>query len=225
MGQNLRSVHNWRRAVELDPRDEHKLTSLAWQLAMIGEYDASKNALKRLIALAPDSPIGYRRLAYLPLWRDGDGAAVREELAAAPITVRAFAMEWLAAIYERDFNAAIAVLEEWPGDGVDTHLQFRTKSWFYGTTLKLSGDTVAAESYFLDANERVEHLLEKSPQDPRLLLALADIKANLGENRRAVALTNEVLNSMKVSDDASLNSQLRLTAIRATTAVTPFPTE
>ena len=182
---------------------------------MLGDYDAAQAALEKVVTLIPDNPVGYQRLAFLPLWRDGDGAALRMELDNAPVPVRAMAMQWLAAIYERDFDAASELLEMWPGDSVDTPIVFRPKSWFCGTTLKMSGDTDGARVHFVAAQSEIERLLEDQPKDLRFKITLADIKANLGNGDEAVNLATEVLDNMPPSLDASASANYRLYAVKA----------
>jgi len=224
MGKSRQAVENWQRAVELDPRDEGNLLNLAWQYAALGEYEKAQSMLERVVALVPDQRVGYLRLAYLPLWRDGDGPALRAALRAAPIPVRAFPMEWLAAIYERDFGAALTLLDEWSGDGIDTPLDFRPKSWFYGTTLKLAGDMQAAEKHFRHAEAQMEVLLDKSPKDLRLQVTLADIKANLGDRNAAIAMASSVIQSSRESLDASRGPGFQLSAIKVFLAAGEYET-
>jgi TolB-like protein/DNA-binding winged helix-turn-helix (wHTH) protein/thioredoxin-like negative regulator of GroEL len=215
MGRIDEAVDNWERAVDLDPRNTHRLLALSWHLSMLGDYDAAQAALEKVVALIPENPVGYQRLAFLPLWRDGNGSALRMELDNAPVPVRAMAMQWLAAIYERDFDAANELLEQWPGDSIDTPIVFRPKSWFYGTTLKMAGDPNRARMHFANAQSEIEKLLADRPKDLRLKITLADIKANLGHSDEAINLASEVLENMPPSLDASASANYRLYAVKA----------
>ena len=214
MGETGRSVDNWERAVELDPRNAGKHISMAWQLALFGDYERSRSTLEKAVALIPDQRVGYARLAYLPLWRDGDGDALREVLNTAPIPVRVFPMEWLAAVYERDFDAAFTLLNQWSAESVDTPLVYRPKEWFYATTLRLRGDPDGAGKHFRSAKSKLEDLLAVRPDDIRLKITLADIMANLGDRDEAIILANDVLSELPASVDAARGPNFRLAAIK-----------
>jgi len=214
MGESDRSVQNWERAVELDPRNAGKHISMAWQLALLGDYERSRSALEKAVALVPDKPVGYERLAYLSLWRDGDGNALRKALHAAPFSVRAFPMEWLAAVYERDYDAAFALLDQWAAEAVDTPLVYRPKEWFYATTSKFRGDPDGAGKQFRLARTKLEDQLASRPDDVRLKITLADVLANLGDREKAIVITNEVLSELPTSLDASRGPNIRLAAVQ-----------
>jgi len=206
------SLAEYARAVERDPRNVGMRVAMSWQFALAGELDSAESALRDVLAIVPDRLEPYRRLAYLPMWRNGDARGLRAALDAAPMEVRARPMEWLASMYERDFNAALALLEEWPGNGVDAPTAFRPLSWFYGTTHDLAGATGRAEPYFLEAERELERLLGVRSDDERLMVTLADVRARLGKKESALSLADRVLERIPELKDAERGGFLLLNA-------------
>jgi hypothetical protein len=130
------------------------------------------------------------------------------------MVIKANSIEWLAAIYERDFAAAITMLDSWTIGTIVSPRVYRPKSWFYGTTYALSGNDEAAAEWFHTARNEIEALVSQRPADLRLKITLADILANQDESEQAILLATQVLQALPTELDADLGPNFRLYAIK-----------
>ncbi len=75
-----------------------------------------------------------------------------------------------------------------------------------------------AERYFLSARATIERELERRPEDPRVIIALADVLAHIGESGNAVSLAQRAIKILSELRDASDVSHAHLNAIIALVA-------
>jgi TolB-like protein/DNA-binding winged helix-turn-helix (wHTH) protein/predicted Zn-dependent protease len=214
-GDSDRAIEQLSKSIALDPRNVGELLNLAHHYTRTELFDEALAIYDRVVRLEPDNPVGYRRRAFLTLWRDGDVRTMRSTLASAPMDVRIYSLEWLAMIYERDFAAAIDLLDSWQINVVSSPREYRPKSWFYGITHALAENNDAAVEWFDAARIEIEELARRRPADLRLNITLADILAHLGERERSVGLAKEVLRKIPIELDAGLGPSFRLNAIKA----------
>ncbi len=87
LGLLYRRRGNWEAAVDvltrhadLDPRDERAQYDAGVTYLRLRRYDQAERYLRQHIAVAPNSPLGYHRLAVLDLMRNGDTSAARRAL-------------------------------------------------------------------------------------------------------------------------------------------------
>jgi TolB-like protein/DNA-binding winged helix-turn-helix (wHTH) protein/Flp pilus assembly protein TadD len=222
MGNPEKALLNIERAVELDPRNIESLNSQAFTYARIHDYEQAERLLDRVVRIAPDRPRGYEAKAALSLWRDGDPDSIRALLDSAPMEVSAPALTWLAAVYERDFENALAQLNEWNFDAIDLPQVYRPKDWFYGMTYKFSGQPDLAERHFRAAKSEIDRLRQEKPNDLRILLTLADILAHLGESQAAIELAYRAMEMLPMSRDAAAAPNVKLYAIKVFLAAADY---
>ena len=215
MGEWELSMANLDRVKALDPRNISFLISFAFNHTRLQQYSEAELLFNRILEIAPDRQVGYRRRADIPLWRDGDVASMRAVLDSAPMRVAAPAITWLAAIYERNYEAALAGLEEWSFDAIDTQRVYRPKSWFYGMTYELTGMSERSEQYFRLALAEMGRQIDNNPVDLRFQITYADILGHLDKRESAIELANRVMAALPMSLDAAEAPNMRLYAIKA----------
>jgi predicted Zn-dependent protease len=72
----------WRRVLDREPENDEALYGIGWTWHLAGKNDAARGAFQQLVALKPDSALGYKGLASLAL-ADGNAAVAREGFEAA----------------------------------------------------------------------------------------------------------------------------------------------
>jgi len=215
MGNWETAIENLERAVELDPRNLEQLSVQWFTYAQLRDYERAERIIDRMIAIAPDQPRTYGSKAFLSLRRDGDSASMRAVLDAAPMLIRAPSMRWRAALYERDYAAALAQLDNWTAEAIDTQLTYQPRAWFYAITHALVGERELAARQFEAARLKIEAELVDRPDDPRLLIALAGVLAHEGHGQRASALAAKAARHFSITMDAVAAPNVHLNAIMA----------
>ena len=218
MGDFEQSTASFERAIDLDPRNVEQLYVQAFTHLLLRDYTSTERVIDRLLELAPDRPLGYRVKASISLWRDGDVSSMNAILDSAPmevraLSVRALAITWTAALYERDYDAALGYLDDWGSDVDDLQHSFAPIASYYGLTYQLAGMPELAAENFRVARTRVDRALESKPEDPRIIIALAEILAHQGEGGLAVNFARHAMELLPTSKDALAGPPLHLNAI------------
>jgi len=212
------SAEHTARAIELDPRNLEYLTLQFGNLCRLRNYQQAAEYVDRIIATSPNSPLGYLLKGQLALWRDGNGAQLLQSLDSAPIELEFPAFRWVAAIYERDYVAALTILDAFAIDTVNLNANYRPKDWYYGVTHDLAGRPETAVPYYQAARKEAEQKLLGEPDDARVMIGLADIFARLSEREAAVELTHRAINLIPSLVAAPQRSGVHLNAIFALVA-------
>jgi len=213
MGNFEQSLVSLDRAIELDPRNIEQLEVQAISYALLHDYARAESFFDRIIEIAPDRPLGYRNKARISLWRDGDVSSMNAILESAPMEVRALQITWTAALYERSYEAALTALDNWEMETVDTAWIYRPKASYYGVTHELAEEPELAAQQFRAARKEVDQALENRPDDPRVIIALAEILARQGERELAANLARRAMELLPTSKDALAGPPLHLNAI------------
>jgi tetratricopeptide (TPR) repeat protein len=212
-GELKQATASFDRASELDPRNIGQLGVLTSTYAQLHDYTRAGLIVNRMIEIAPDNPRAYAVRANLALWQDGDTALMKALLDAAPMKLRATQINWRAALYDRDYDAALGYLDNWGIDVVDSQRFFTPKASYYGITYQLAGMPELAAESFRVARTKVDRALESKPEDPRIVIALATILAYQGEGELAVNVARHAMELMPTSRDAFAGPPLHLNAI------------
>ncbi len=222
MGEWEQSLVSLDRAIELDPRNIEQLDVQAYSYVQLHDYVRAESFLDRIIEIAPDHPIGYRVKARISLWRDGDVSSMNTILESAPMEVRAPDLKWTAALYERSFEAALTALDNWEMDAVDSQWMYRPKASFYGVTHELAEEPELAAQQFRAARKEVDQALESRPDDPRVIIALAEILARQGERQLAANHARHAMELFPMLRTASGALDFYLNAIRVFVAAEDY---
>ncbi len=219
MGNIEQSTASFEQAIELDPRNVEQLYVQAFTHLQLRDYTSTERVIDRLLELAPDRPLGYNLQGDLALWRDGDFTSARTALENAPIEFAAPQLSWVAALYERDYDAALGYLDDWGSDVDDRQHSFAPIASYYGLTYQLAGMPELAAENFRIARTKVDRALEGKPEDPRIIIALADILAHQGEGELAANYARRAMELLPTSKDALAGPPLHLNAIMVLIAV------
>lgn len=140
---------------------------------------------------------------------------MRDLLDSAPMKVPAPALHWIAALYERNYALALSRIDQWNVNVVQTQNAYRPKSWFYGVTYELAGNSENSAEEFRGALDEIGLKIVDKPDDLRFLMARANILAHLGEREAAIDLANRVVDLLPMSIDAVAAPNLRLQAVKS----------
>jgi TolB-like protein/DNA-binding winged helix-turn-helix (wHTH) protein/Tfp pilus assembly protein PilF len=205
MGRWQEAVTSWERAIELDPRNANLLRQQASSYQMLRDYARAEHYLERVLEIAPDAVEGHTEKAAIPLLRDGDDALYLKAIVGNPLVPEGNQIcdQWKHAIRDRDYDTALRHLGEWDGDVIH---QFRSyyllTASAYGVTYRLAGQAELARAQFESAREQLENALERNPDQPRLLIALGEVMAGLGEPEAATRLALKAIKLMPTSREA-----------------------
>lgn len=206
------------RAVALDPRNAVLLIEHSGQYVAVRRYDDADRLLDRGLELAPDSSRGLLAKGYVSMARAGDTAILRELRSHfwsgewKPIP-----WDWFAALYERDYEAALRLVERMPV----TPDVGPSGSWdvnrllLLGTSHYLGGDRDAARHFFEAAREQGTRRLPGSANNDvraELLSFLALALAGLDEREEAVRVANQAIEVSSAS--VSQSPWVRLWAVQ-----------
>jgi len=98
-------------------------------------------------------------------------------------------------------------------DVFDAQSRYEPKESWYGVTYLLAGEPELAERRFRTARAQVEEALAADPEDPRLLVALGEVLAGLGEREAAVRAAHRAMDLLPTSFDALAGPTQQLHAI------------
>jgi DNA-binding winged helix-turn-helix (wHTH) protein len=190
------ALEEFRKAVGLDSLNPLYLRQLFLTELLMREYALASGTLEKILSLQPTDVTAYLDKVLLALLSEGNTQLARDYDGKPPTRLyrdgRSYAYtRWLAAIFDREWDTAISVLDELPGDELfDVDLQLPTpKSLLYARTLSLDGKhELAREKYALVLRETQQRLAADGYEDesaPALYLTLAEAEAALGNKEAA----------------------------------------
>ncbi len=223
MGEFAQASVNLDRAIELDPRNLEQLMAQVFNYGILREYTRAEEYLDRVLDVAPDASIPHFVRAVYDICNDGNFAAARNWARSPPADLGTSPqwLGWTAAIYERDYETALTYLDaldidvsNFPtGSALVWQDFYAPSASYYGVTYLLAGQTDLARAQFQIARRQVEQALESNPEDSRLLLALGELLAGLGEREAATIAAQRAMESLPTSRDAVEGRAYQLAAI------------
>lgn len=215
LGEFERSAARLERAIDLDPRNIEQLWIQSYNHRMLRNYAEAQRYLDRALAIVPDSVDAYVSKVQIPVFQYGDVTLAKAAAADPPFDLGHWQqwLGWLAAIYERDYETALAYLDDWETDVFNAIDSSSPKTSFYGVTYRLAGQPDRAAEQFRLARIQIEEALTIDPEDPRLLIALGEVLAGLGEREVAVRAARQAMALLPISRDALSGSDIQLGAI------------
>jgi len=215
MGDWTGALARLERLLDRDPRNPDLLMQLGITSRALRQYDDAEDYFDRALELATDNAALHMQKALLPWFRDGD-ASQMAALAANPPTPlgdrRAY-LGWHAAIYERDYAAALGYVDRIETNGIGGQGEYFPKPLLYGWVHKLRGRSDLAEPAFRQAIEQMEAELLTNRTDPRMHIALAQALAGLGNHEAAQRAAREALDLMPRSRDDLLGAIYQINVI------------
>lgn len=198
MGQYEKAIADMNRAIELDPLNIEQLETQATSYIMLRDYENAGDILDRILEMRPDlGSIYIDRAIWLPLVKEGT-PPVSDTAFSDPRLLdmnadETYYVRWLAALYARDYEAALGCLDEWNASDENTDFRKSHIPLLRGVIHTLTRDDTRARQQFLLARDEIEHALLEAPDDPRLLTMLGQALAGLGEFASAKAVTLKAL--------------------------------
>jgi DNA-binding winged helix-turn-helix (wHTH) protein/tetratricopeptide (TPR) repeat protein len=192
LGRWVQALSAFERAAEFDPKDMGLRFAAAEAYIMLRDYDRAERYLEQTLEIMPNFVQAQNAKAMVPMWRDGDVSAAKVaadgQTFAEPGALWHWPPQyfgWQAALYERDYETALAVLDQWEDDAWFT-FQYVPKAAAYAVIHELAGRHGRARVYFEAARGQVEAALASAPEEtPALLIALGEALAGLGDSEGA----------------------------------------
>jgi len=207
------STKNLERAIELDPQNSAFLEQIARSYECLRRYADAERALDRAIALVPkDVPLTARR-AEIELHWHADArplvSTIQAIIAKDSRQAKNIAELWLnAALYDRDFDAALRALAALPIDGCHRETILFPQVWCEGIVAQMRGDTASARAAFGSTRNEMAKLVREQPAYAEALCALGMADAALGHKEDAIREGRRAVELLPVTKDAIIGPLL-----------------
>jgi TolB-like protein len=203
------AFNNFKRAVELDPRDSTVLEETGFTYSRTRRFAEGKPYLERAAAANPDDVFVRLVLWSLPYFERGEIGSLRSQLdellRADPKDAPRLAASYVeVALAERDRAAATRALQLVPAEGsVDTTLNaLWPRDWFVGLVARSFGDADGAQKAFAAARENALRATQEQPDYPPGWLILGLLDAGLGYKSDAIAEGRRARELLPLEKDA-----------------------
>jgi TolB-like protein/class 3 adenylate cyclase/Flp pilus assembly protein TadD len=207
------STKNLERAIELDPQNSEFLEQIARSYECLRRYADAERALDRAIALVPRDAAMRARRAEIELQWHADArplvSMIQAVIAKDSRETKNIAELWLnAALYDRDFDAALRALAVLPIDGCHRETILFPRVWCEGIVAQMRGDKVAARAAFSSARNEMAKLVHEQPAYAEALCALGMADAALGNKEDAIREGRRAVELLPVTKDAVIGPLL-----------------
>ncbi len=207
------STKNLERAIELDPQNSAFLEQIARSYECLRRYAEAERALDRAIALVPkDAPLIARRAEMELHWHADVRplvSSIEAILAKDSRQAKNIAELWFnAALYDRDFDAALRALAALPSDGCHRETILFPHVWCEGIVAQMRGDTASARAAFSSTRNEMAKLVREQPAYAEALCALGMADAALGHKEDAIREGRRAVELLPVTKDAIIGPLL-----------------
>ncbi len=202
------SESNFRKAVELDPRNSNAVHLLADHFILMRRSTEALRVFERAAAAGLAPPVLKLRRAAIAFLIDGEIAPFRAmiETASPELDIGGGTTPWciLAALAEGDFAGARQVLTLSPRENFqETDYSFYyPRAWYEAEIARAQDDEAGARRAFMKARKIFEDRLSVKPDDARTLAVLAQVDAGLGQKELAIREAQRAVGLMPVTRDA-----------------------
>lgn len=205
-GRIEEAIAEFRQALELDPRSASRNYSLAQTLSMVRRYEEARDYYDNAIALSPNDYTLRAAKAHNLLEIDPQSTAMRDLLDDPDYADRPSVFwvlfRWRMALMERDYDIAIATLNLSRSKLLNVNQVYYPIDLMTGLTEFFLGDPNAARTLFESAKAELETARQQSPEDVRILDALALTYAGLGDAEQAKAAADAAVAIVPLSRDS-----------------------
>ena len=206
-GKWSESTANLEKAAALDPKNESILMNLAYSYMALRNFEAADKTVDRAIAAAPNSFETVVFKGYVAAAWKGDLSTADKQFSAIPSDIDPNGViTWAHAgvlLWQRKFPEALAVLQKFPGETLNTNTTApEPKAFVKGTIYSLQGDEPKAQTEFEHARVISEQLLRDAPDDPARHAQHGLILAALGRKQEAIAEGKRAVELVPESQDA-----------------------
>ena len=217
-GQMDRALAELEKLYELGPVEPSWLFAAVETRLLRREYAEAEELAGRLLRAAPDHAGTLTYEAMIPLFREGDVRALEvlaseHPGAATPWVIPRPILSWMAAVYRRDFVAALEALEGWHAEAWRDDRRYFSNDGLRATTLELAGRPASARENWQRALAHVEGVLDQSPGYADARMARAEAMARVGDAAMAVAEARGVIEHFEAAGDRISAGEHRLDAV------------
>jgi len=204
------SLANLQKASELDPRNVEIAYHLGWNYFQMRRYNELEQFLAKDAAKWPGTdPWTQLMLAEMKL-AQGDPAAAQSLLEQVPLdfspTSEIWDVRFTAALYLRDYDAAIRVIAATPAKWADDALGGQPpESWADGLIARARGDKQKAVAVFAAARKKVDATWSGKPNDTYdayYAALIARLDAGLGQKEEAIREALHAVDLMPLAKDS-----------------------
>jgi serine/threonine protein kinase/tetratricopeptide (TPR) repeat protein len=202
------AMHNFERAVELEPRNVQLLTCAAGAHHLLREYEKERETVDRLITLEPNNIDHQLERAWIDVRERGNTHALQAVLEKIPRDNAEAAHARLdLAFYERDAVAADRALAALGALGEDSFSAGRgelrlNRAYEQGLVAWIKGDAAAAHAAFTTARVQQEEAVRARPDYGPALCALGLIDAGLGRKEEALREGRRAIERAPIANDS-----------------------
>ena len=205
-GRLEESITGQKKALELDPLAASRHYSLAQTLDMVGRYEEAAEYYDSAIAISPRDYTFLAARAYNKRALDPESTAIGDLLYHPDYIDRRsifwFLYRWRIALLEHDYDAAMDTLSKSRSNLLDINQAYYPMDLMVALTEFLLGDRDTEPVLFGSARIELEAARRESPDDTRILEALALTYAGLGTADEAIAAANAAVELVPISRDA-----------------------
>ena len=206
-GQWEESTTDFKRALELDPRNLFFLQQLSFTYELQRRYRDLAAVLDRALKLVPSDPDTRVVRALIDLAERADPrpahATIEAVVAEDPAAARTIAERWLyIAMCERDNFGVSRALALVPPEGTSVGNIWLPRAYFEAVAARARGDATVARAAFTTARAEVERTAREQPDYAQGLTVLGLIDAGLGRKDDAIREGRRAVELVPVSKDA-----------------------
>jgi len=191
LGKLEQAMTNFKRVLELNPRNAHTLYHVGDTLAYLRKYTEAERYYNRAISLAPDLSFAYYCKARLYLSWEGSIERVRAVLKEASQNIKSaeapYIVYWLVNIdvYDGNYQEALDRLSL-KSEDFDNLNYFIPNAERYALIYRYMNKNELAKKYYESARSILESKIQEQPEDSRLHSALGIACAGLGRKDDAI---------------------------------------
>src|SRR5205809_559289 len=206
-GKHEEGVQNYKRAVQLDPRNFYILQQLSLSYTILHRYAEALETIDRALAIKPDDPETKASRAVTFLHWKGDFRPLHQVInqirAENPTAVRSIADVWfIGALAERDAaGAEMALTALGNGTFGDNSTQFNAE-FGRGLLARMMKDDTKAHAAFAAIRPEQQKRVEAQPDYGPALCILALIDAGLGRKEQALQEIQRAVQLVPLEKDA-----------------------
>jgi TolB-like protein/Flp pilus assembly protein TadD len=209
-GKWAESTANLEKAVSLNPKDIWPLQNLAFNYAMLRNYDAANKTIDRALALSPTALEPLQVKSELAIADKGDFSVAEKAFAAVksvPMTneqkLKTAGSRADVFLLERKYREGLEQAESLPDDQLAAlPAALFNKYYCIGFARKSLHDETGARAAFLKAKNAAEEQVKRSPDSEDVHLQLAKALAQLNEKDAALAEAQRATQLLPESKDA-----------------------
>jgi tetratricopeptide (TPR) repeat protein len=201
------SITNFKRALQLDPRNLFLLQELSATYQLLGRYSDMAAVLDRALDLVPGDAVTRLARASVDLELRADPkplhTTIQAIIAEDPAATSGLVEQWFQlALCERDFAAAGRALAAMSPDGISKENIWFPRAWYEGLAARTRGDVVGARAAFMAARAEIEKTVRQQPDYAQALSVLGMIDAGLSRKEQAISKGRGAVELLPVTKDA-----------------------